>query len=89
MSCDAYDMNPDSPYYGELACMTPKPDSREDIERRFLNKTTKWELFDELEFWKSTAIEHGAPEDAYEDCLADVERMFEEIDPYNTGEIHG
>ena len=24
------------------------------------------ELFDELEFWKSTAIEHGAPEDAYE-----------------------
>lgn len=47
------------------------------------------ELFDELEFWKSTAIEHGAPEDAYEDCLADVARMFEEIDPYNTGEIHG
>ena len=28
MSCDAYDMNPDSPYYGELACMTPKPDGK-------------------------------------------------------------
>jgi hypothetical protein len=38
------------------------------------------ELFAELEFWKSTAIEHGAPEDAYEDCLDDVARMFEEID---------
>ena len=47
------------------------------------------EMFAELEFWKSTAIEHGASEDAYVDCLADVARMFEEIDPYNTGEIHG
>ncbi len=47
------------------------------------------ELFAELEFWKSTAIEQGAPEDAYEDCLESVARMFEEVDPYNTGEIHG
>ena len=47
------------------------------------------ELFAELEFWKSTAIEQGASEDAYEDCLADVACMLEEIDPYNTGEIHG
>ena len=89
MSCDAYDMNPDSPYYGELACMTPKPGSREDIERRFLNNMSKWDLFEELEFWKSTAIERGASEDAYEELCEDVERMQEEIDPYNTGEIHG
>tara|TARA_R110000751_G_scaffold100602_4_gene194558 strand:+ start:5600 stop:5776 length:177 start_codon:yes stop_codon:yes gene_type:complete len=47
------------------------------------------ELFDELEFWKSTAIEHGAPEDAYEDCLISVARMQEEMDWDNTGEIHG
>ena len=47
------------------------------------------ELFDELEFWKSVAIEHNVPEDAYDCLLADVDRMFEEIDPYNTGEIHG
>ena len=89
MSCDAYDMNPDSPYYGELACMTPKPGSREDIERSCLDKMSKWDLFEELEFWKSTAIERGAPEDAYEDCIESVERMLEEIDPYNTGEIRG
>ena len=89
MSCDAYDMNPDSPYYGELACMTPKPDSREDIERRFLNKMEKWELFEELEFWKTTALEQGASEDAYDDFCKDIELMFEEVDPYNTGEIHG
>ena len=47
------------------------------------------ELFEQLEFWRSTAIEHGAPEDAYEVCLAVVARMFEEFDPYNTGEING
>lgn len=47
------------------------------------------ELFDELEFWKSTALEQGAPEDAYEDCLISVARMQEEMDWGNTGEIHG
>ncbi len=47
------------------------------------------ELFDELEFWKSTAIEHGVPEYVYEDFCKDKELMFEEIDPHNTGEIHG
>lgn len=47
------------------------------------------ELFAELEFWKSTAIEQGASEDSYADCLESVARMLEEIDPYNTGEIHG
>jgi hypothetical protein len=34
------------------------------------------ELSKELEFWKSVAIEHYVPEDAYEECLRD------------TGEIH-
>ena len=47
------------------------------------------ELFAELEFWKSVAIEHYVPEDAYEEFCRDVELMLEEIDPYNTGEIHG
>tara|TARA_B110000977_G_scaffold105566_1_gene137688 strand:+ start:415 stop:588 length:174 start_codon:yes stop_codon:yes gene_type:complete len=46
-------------------------------------------LFMELEFWKSTALELGAPEDSYEECCRDVERMQWEMDPYNTGEIHG
>lgn len=46
-------------------------------------------LFMELEFWKSTALELGATEDAYEECCRDVERMSWEMDPYNTGEIHG
>ena len=47
------------------------------------------ELFDELEFWKSTALELGASEDAYEECLRDVERMCHEMDYDDTGEIHG
>ena len=55
--------------------------------KKLINKND--ELFDELEFWRSTAIEHGAPEDAYEVCLAVAARQFEEFDPYNTGEING
>ena len=47
------------------------------------------ELFAELEFWKSTALEQGVAEDAYDDFCRDIELMFEEIDPHNTGEIHG
>jgi len=47
------------------------------------------QLFDELEFWKSTALELGSPEDAYEECLRDVERMHHEMDYDNTGMIHG
>ena len=47
------------------------------------------ELFFELEFWKQTAVEQGASEDAYDVFCKDIELMFEEIDPYNTGEIHG
>jgi len=47
------------------------------------------ELFDELEFWKSTALELGASEDDYEECLRDVERMCHEMDYDDTGEIHG
>ena len=47
------------------------------------------ELFDELEFWKSTALEQGVLENAYDNFCRDVELMLEEIDPYNTGEIHG
>ena len=46
-------------------------------------------LFMELEFWKSTALERGATEDAYEECLRDVERMHHEMDYDDTGEIHG
>ena len=46
-------------------------------------------LFTELEFWKSTALELGSPEDAYEECLRDVERMHHEMDYDDTGEIHG
>lgn len=46
-------------------------------------------LFTELEFWKSTALEHGASEDDYEECCRAVDIMQWEMDPYNTGEIHG
>ena len=35
------------------------------------------ELFKELEFWKSVAIEHNVPEDAYEECLRDTEVLNE------------
>ena len=38
------------------------------------------ELFDELEFWKSVAIEHYVPEDAYEEFCRDVESMQYEMD---------
>ena len=51
--------------------------------------TENEKLFDELEFWKSTALELGASEDAYEECLRDVERMCREMDYDDTGEIHG
>ena len=47
------------------------------------------QLFDELEFWKSTAVELYTPEDAYEELLRDVERMHHEMDYDDTGEIHG
>jgi len=46
-------------------------------------------LFDELEFWKSIAVELYTPEDAYEEFLRDVERMHHEMDYDDTGEIHG
>tara|TARA_R110002153_G_scaffold136903_1_gene286891 strand:- start:858 stop:1034 length:177 start_codon:yes stop_codon:yes gene_type:complete len=46
------------------------------------------ELFNELEFWKSTALEQGASEDAYEECCRDVARMQGEMDWDNTGSIH-
>ena len=47
------------------------------------------QLFDELEFWKSIAVELYTPEDAYEELLRDVERMHHEMDYDDTGEIHG
>ena len=47
------------------------------------------QLFDELEFWKSIAVELYTPEDAYEEFLRDVERMHDEMDYDDTGEIHG
>ena len=47
------------------------------------------QLYDELEFWKSVAVELYTPEDAYEECLRDVERMHHEMDYDDTGEIHG
>ena len=58
--------------------------------KKLINKND--ELLAELEFWKSTAIEQGAPEDAYEDYLdylESVARVCEEIGVCNTGEIHG
>ena len=51
--------------------------------------TENEKLLDELEFWKSTALELGASEDAYEECLRDVERVCHEMDYDDTGEIHG
>ena len=30
MACDAYDMNPESPYYGELKCLRPEGASFDD-----------------------------------------------------------
>jgi len=47
------------------------------------------QLLDELEFWKSVAVELYTPEDAYEEFLRDVERVCHEMDYDDTGEIHG
>jgi len=47
-------------------------------------------LFQELEFWKSTALENPeVSEDAYKECCQDVQRMNYEMDPDNAGVIHG
>jgi hypothetical protein len=49
-----------------------------------------YELFSELEFWKSTALESTeVSEDAYEKLCEDVEYMMWEMDPMDTGMIHG
>jgi len=54
-----------------------------------INNATPQELAEELEFWKSIAVELYTPEDAYEEFLRDVERMQDEMDYDDTGEIHG
>lgn len=58
-----------------------------------INNATSQELAEELEFWKSIAVELYTPEDAYEEFLRDVESMqYEmqyEMDYDDTGEIHG
>jgi hypothetical protein len=45
-------------------------------------------LLFELEFWKSTALEQGVLENAYDNFWRDVELMLEEIDPHNTEVLH-
>jgi hypothetical protein len=49
-----------------------------------------YELFMELEFWKTTALESPeVSEDAYETMCEAVEYMMWEMDPMDTGMIHG
>lgn len=47
------------------------------------------ELFNEKEFWKSTAIEQGSPRNAYKVCCKEVEEIWRIMDPDNTGFVHG
>lgn len=47
------------------------------------------ELFNEKEFWKSTAIEQGSPRNSYRVCCKEVEKIRYIMDPDNTGFIHG
>tara|TARA_R110001599_G_scaffold251583_1_gene451577 strand:+ start:3635 stop:3805 length:171 start_codon:yes stop_codon:yes gene_type:complete len=54
-----------------------------------INDATPQELAVELQFWKTIAVELYTPEDAYEEFLRDVERMQDEMDYDDTGEIHG
>ena len=46
-------------------------------------------LFDEREFWKALAIEKGVPINSYKVTCNNVEQMFYEMDPDNTGVFHG
>tara|TARA_R100001082_G_scaffold106880_1_gene80192 strand:- start:2674 stop:2880 length:207 start_codon:yes stop_codon:yes gene_type:complete len=48
-----------------------------------------YDLFDEKEFWKTTAIEKGVPENSYETLCKEVEQTLRQMDPDNTGFIHG
>ncbi len=48
-----------------------------------------YDLFNEKEFWKSTAIEKGVPENSYKTLCKKVEQTLFEMDPDNTGFIHG
>tara|TARA_A100000172_G_C3035232_1_gene108244 strand:+ start:1439 stop:1645 length:207 start_codon:yes stop_codon:yes gene_type:complete len=48
-----------------------------------------YDLFDEKEFWKTTAIEKGVPENSYKTLCKEVEQMLRQMDPDNTGFIHG
>jgi|TARA_R110001606_G_scaffold286980_1_gene435128 hypothetical protein len=48
------------------------------------------EIFDEREFWKSLALENKeVSEDAYKIMCEEVQEMFFEMDPDNTGYFHG
>ena len=47
------------------------------------------EIFDEREFWKSLALENKeVSEDAYKIMCEEVQEMFFEMDPDNTGYFH-
>ena len=45
------------------------------------------QLLNELEFWKSVAVELYTPEDAYEEFLRDIPGLHHEIDYDNMGLI--
>jgi hypothetical protein len=47
------------------------------------------EMFNEREFWKSVAIEKGVDKNAYKTLCRNVDEMFFEADPENTGYLHG
>jgi len=47
------------------------------------------QLYDELEFWKSVAVELYTPEDAYEEFLRDIPGLHHEVDYDNMGLIDG
>ena len=46
-------------------------------------------LFDEREFWKASAIEKGVPINSYKVTCNNVEQMFYELNPDNTGVFYG
>jgi|VirMetMinimDraft_7_1064189.scaffolds.fasta_scaffold358416_2 hypothetical protein len=47
------------------------------------------EMFNEREFWKAVAIEKGVDKNAYKTLCKNVDEMFFEVDPENTGYLHG
>ena len=67
--------------------ITPNKDPAKMTKKELL--MDHYALFDEKEFWKTSATEKGVPKNSYKVLCKEVKQMFLQIDPDNTGFIHG